>query len=1430
MSSHTSMCIKETGNWGKLDKQHKFDHPEFTPAKVLDDMQDASPKIQLLIDKIKELDAADMKMCGHTFKHFIYSDIRSSYGAKLIASALNAGGFEHAYGLTKGARGMGFQLTKGLEKKKDRFATLTSVLFFGKPIGVNFRRELLRKFNSRPDNIYGEQIRIIVLDSGFREGVDLFDVKYVHIVEPIATLADQKQAIGRATRFCGQKGLAFSSKKGWPLHVFRYETTIPKVIKRVLLAQNQSLAPAETIFDLFMRFSNIDPAKITLSNELEKMTIYGSVDRLLTRNVHNFAGIDQEEPDEYFQQIFLQEGGGREGRELTRFQKSQAEIKGHYLKYAWPKTKIENGCLPPPSSAAQKSAASHGTIVSFTPTQEFIRHYFTPKASQKGMLLYHSVGTGKTCTAIATASSSFEKEGYTIIYVTRHTLKADVWKNMFDQVCSAVIQDIIANEGPQGQAAMMKRISKSWMSPMSYKQFSNMILGKNALYNELVSRNGKEDPLRKTLIIIDEAHKLYAPDVSGSEKPDVGAIRKMIESSYDRSGKDSARVLLMTATPYTEDPIDLMRLLNFFKTRGKEMPETFALFKEQYLNEEGKFTDAGRGKYLDDIAGLVSYLNREKDVRTFAYPIIKNIHVPMSDYTYHDLLDKYTTKLAMSNKLVDDIDSTIKANKRDQIARRHELANEFEKKPEYKKLQKEHERCLAHYQKHHEKNMAGYKKEHGTLVAKCEVLVKQCQESMKHAYNEEVARLKSESRTQMKDCPGKGAEKDACKARIKKQLAKSLFKIKEERLFDTGQCRDAGSPYKACVGEADRVYEGRVLEEKQKKEGCNEMDASLKQMKKDNEQYIQQTLEKENQIAQRKIEFDKNLLKVTQKEVQQLQTSIQEKAKSDVSQRSALEKCLSKEKIKPYYKYVLKGKHHVFIEADDDESHKEDPDPEQGSKSRVFIVHGHGSEDIKHFNQRMTLPEDKILVVFPVCGRYNWMNISCDFQAMFDDPKYSKWMMNPVRYKSLIEKTLGAPIRIYLPGDKVPFMSTSLFYDFNIGNKTVLMKSGVFRMQAMPDVDRNALPEITESRMNLGSDKCRKYIGTVARPEDYTSTVHREVFKGNLFKPAAAKQSFHQMKYRSFNVHDVIDAVGPGIFYYTGCRSTEKDIPENVYRHVLDRSLSQQDRKDKSQKYKKFAEEVKLTSNSMVVEDSIHSPSKTNSTLKNESSKSPKSLSPPPSPSLSKENSAVREKKRLLKDQNRLVRKIGEVERKVNVRITEILSENADATNAKRQTILQESSGLLAELQKVTEGQELAVAVLKKRDYCLETLQILEDLVTNDSAIQQIKQQGKHVLKTKSAKKFTTFFESRQYTIKKRRFRIDDIVIGIIPDNKDMENKCDSSSIVRRVKNIYQYNRKALDTLGLPLSIDKWTSMNPEEADALFSELCKQTLRLASDV
>jgi hypothetical protein len=95
---YDSDCLRKKSNWSKSGNAYKFDHPEFDPKKLKTDIPSHSSKLDVLIKKIKDLDKKDMEKDGRHYKHFIFSDVKtSSHGAKLIASALLANDMNLAY-------------------------------------------------------------------------------------------------------------------------------------------------------------------------------------------------------------------------------------------------------------------------------------------------------------------------------------------------------------------------------------------------------------------------------------------------------------------------------------------------------------------------------------------------------------------------------------------------------------------------------------------------------------------------------------------------------------------------------------------------------------------------------------------------------------------------------------------------------------------------------------------------------------------------------------------------------------------------------------------------------------------------------------------------------------------------------------------------------------------------------------------------------------------------------------------------------------------------------------------------------------------------------------------------------------------------------------------------------------------------------------
>jgi hypothetical protein len=700
--SKTGECIRRIINNSSKADYYKFDKKTYNADKIKEFLEINSPKLVHLINKINELDENDLAKYGKNFKHIVYCDLRNSIaGIKLIASAFKAYGMENIYNN---------KFVIKIPNKNNNFALLSSVALYDKPFPVKVRKEIIRTFNERPENIYGEKIRFLLIDQGFKEGIDCFDVKYVHIFDDLFSPADQKQVIGRGTRFCGQKGLEFNPEVGWPLHVFKYKL---KLTEKLVEKFHETDA-----FVLFIKEENIDVKKLLFAAELENICRFGAVDYEINKAIHEF-GNDKEdnlnkkdifEKFEGFRNFEIKDmydslnkaennefallkkaynnfGGAlgiikKKKRNFIDIRKIKSVginlknkldfidmrkyVRRYFNDLKWKNLEFKDGC-------SVKGDNTNSRFAVLNNSQNFVSQFFNASSIYKGILYWHSVGTGKTCSAIATASHSFEREGYTILWVTRHTLKPDIWKNMYNLICSSTIREKIENGvkiPPNVNGNYLKYLDKRWVMPISYKQFTNLIAGKNEFYKELVKRNGNNDPLKKTLIIIDEAHKLFAEDTPLAERPDISLLKKAIYKSYDVSKKDSCKLLLMTATPYTNDPIQLFKLLNLLRT-DDYFPEVFEEFKDIYLDENYKFRKENNEHkiFLDKITGYISYLNREKDARQFAYPVIYNEEVLMSSSNNQILFTIY-------DEFMKDIDDYIDID----IEKANEILLEFKEK------------------------------------------------------------------------------------------------------------------------------------------------------------------------------------------------------------------------------------------------------------------------------------------------------------------------------------------------------------------------------------------------------------------------------------------------------------------------------------------------------------------------------------------------------------------------------------------------------------------------------------------------------------------------------------------------------------------------------------------------------------------------------
>jgi hypothetical protein len=275
-------CAREVMNYTTLQQTDRFDKPTFDRKRFIEKLAIASPKLSVMLSNIETLDKADYRNDRKLYKHYIFSDVKKGYGAKVIASAMIAVG----YTIVMTKKGSRIVLDESVlrTKNESKFAVLSSTALWNTPVDARNTKEVLSVFNERPDNIHGDKFRFVILDSGFKEGVDLFDVKYAHIFEDQKSKADLIQSVGRGTRFCGQRGLKFD--KGWKLQVFNYKSYIVTIPRKLLKLQLEKKEPLLKV--LQERDSNLK-FKLNVEDSLTSTIKGAAVDYELNKNINQYS-------------------------------------------------------------------------------------------------------------------------------------------------------------------------------------------------------------------------------------------------------------------------------------------------------------------------------------------------------------------------------------------------------------------------------------------------------------------------------------------------------------------------------------------------------------------------------------------------------------------------------------------------------------------------------------------------------------------------------------------------------------------------------------------------------------------------------------------------------------------------------------------------------------------------------------------------------------------------------------------------------------------------------------------------------------------------------------------------------------------------------------------------------------------------------------
>ena len=298
------------------------------------------------------------------------------------------------------------------------------------------------------------------------------------------------------------------------------------------------------------------------------------------------------------------------------------------------------------------------------PHQLFVRNFLSLQTPYNSLLLYHGLGSGKTCSAIGIAE---EMRTYVnnsglrqkIYIIAAPTMQANFRNQLFDERKLVSKGGIWTNNTCNGNRLLkeinptnLKHIPKEKIVSqinaiihanyafMGYVEFANYIHDKIAISENSGYTDAKRNELRirniqkffdGRLIIIDEIHNIRITDDNKKGKRTAKYLMDLAKYT------NHLRLLLLSATPMYNSYKEILWLANLMNLNDKrstlsvdEIFERDGSFKEATENAEG-----GLEKLQRKLTGYVSYVRGENPY-TFPFRIYPPIFDPSMQHSLFD--------------------------------------------------------------------------------------------------------------------------------------------------------------------------------------------------------------------------------------------------------------------------------------------------------------------------------------------------------------------------------------------------------------------------------------------------------------------------------------------------------------------------------------------------------------------------------------------------------------------------------------------------------------------------------------------------------------------------------------------------------------------------------------------------------------------------
>ncbi len=270
--------------------------------------------------------------------------------------------------------------------------------------------------------------------------------------------------------------------------------------------------------------------------------------------------------------------------------------------------------------------------------QTFVQNFMSSQTPYNSLLLFHGLGTGKTCSAIATCEeyreylkqdkmkkimvvakpNILENFRYQLFPISKLKKTLGIWTINQSCIGNKLIKEVnphnIKNLPKSKIIKGVNKIIKNSYEFMGYVQFSNYITKVMNKYKiEGVDKEQKNKSIllikkmfSNRMLVIDEVHNIR------DLKPLKGAKSNFSKSTTESflklvSYSDNMKLLLLTATPMFDDYKEIIWLLNLMNLNDNR----FVIQESDIFNKKGEFKENGKELLIQKMTGYISFVQGE---------------------------------------------------------------------------------------------------------------------------------------------------------------------------------------------------------------------------------------------------------------------------------------------------------------------------------------------------------------------------------------------------------------------------------------------------------------------------------------------------------------------------------------------------------------------------------------------------------------------------------------------------------------------------------------------------------------------------------------------------------------------------------------------------------------------------------------------------